>query len=98
MKITSDVVVVMSCMQVTSESPVGTTDSRSTTVVMLVSSNHSSDGLLTVITELQLVASASYPMSRLGCRANGVRIRTVTFSTSLLPGNTHIDLFFLFRL
>ena len=73
-------------LQVTSESPVA---NKSTTVVMLVNSTRSSDGLLTVVTELQLVASASYPKSHLSCRANGVRARTVTFFTSLLPGNAH---------
>ena len=40
-----------------------------------------------VRTELQLVASALHPISQVSCRANGVRGHTVTFFTSLLPGN-----------
>ena len=76
-------------LQVASNAPLGTTVNKSTTVLTLISSNHSSNGLLTVVTELQLVASASYPKSHLSCRVKGVPIRTeiVTFFTSLLPGN-----------
>ena len=78
-------------LRVTSENPVDTTVNRSTTVVMLVNSTRNSDGLLTVVTELQLVASASYPESQLSCRANGTRanITTLNFSTSWMPGNAH---------
>jgi hypothetical protein len=76
-------------LQVTSDEPAGTTVNKSTTVVTLISSTRSSDGLTTVITELQLTASAMYANSHVSCMANGGYISGITFFTSrsLLPGN-----------
>jgi hypothetical protein len=78
-------------LQLTSGDPAGTTVNKLTTVVTLINSTRSSDGmgLTTVITELQLTADAMYANSHVSCMANGGFIRGVPFFTSrsLLPGN-----------
>jgi hypothetical protein len=79
-------------LQLMSDAPVGTmdTDRRSTTVVTLTNRTQRGNGTVTIVTELQLMASAMYANSRIGCMANGTPIHWVTFFTSLLPGNALI--------
>jgi hypothetical protein len=74
-------------LQVTSDDSAGTTVNKLTTVVTLIRSTRSSDGLTSVITELQLTADTMYANSRVSCMANGGFIRGITFLTSFLPGN-----------
>jgi hypothetical protein len=69
-------------LQITSDDPAGTTVNKLTTVVMLISSTRSSDGLTTVITELQLTADAMYANSHVSCMANGRFVSGITFLTS----------------
>jgi hypothetical protein len=47
------------------------------TVATLINSTRS-NGTVTVVTELQLTASAMYPISHVGCKANGREIQPVT--------------------
>ena len=48
------------------------TDSQNpTTVATLINTTRSSNGEITVVSELQLTASVLYPTSRVRCRANG---------------------------
>ena len=55
-----------------------------TTVVTMINTTHSSDGVITVTTSLQLVASVQYPTSTITCRANGHGPNaTVAFQTSM---------------
>jgi hypothetical protein len=78
-------------LQVTSDDPIGSTDNISTTEATLISGTRSNNGLITVVTELQLTASAMYPISHISCRANDgpMAIRMVTFFTFVLPGNAY---------
>ena len=73
-------------LQLTSNDTEGSTVNNTrnpTTVATLINTTQSSNGEITVVSELQLTASASYPNSRVSCRANGGRIHTVTFQTSI---------------
>jgi hypothetical protein len=68
-------------LQVTSKDSVGSTVHKSTTAVTLISTTQS-NGMITVVTELQLMASAMYPNSRVSCQPNG-RVRVIcTFGKS----------------
>jgi hypothetical protein len=67
-------------LQITSDDPEGTTVNKLTTVATLISSTRSSDGLTTVITELQLTADAMYANSDVGCRANGREVQPIVIT------------------
>ena len=72
-------------LQLTSIDPPGSSTSNQqnpTTVATLINTTHSRDGVTTVTSSLQLVASAQYPTSNITCRANGHgRGATITFQT-----------------
>ena len=76
-------------LQLSSADPIGhnITNSRNpTTVATLINSTHNRNGVITAVSELQLTASAQYPTSNVGCRANGGSFSTITFQTVLLTG------------
>ena len=74
-------------LQLTSDDPLGFSTSNQrdpTTVVTLINTTRSSDGVITVTTSLQLVTSAQYPTSRITCKANGHGPNaTVAFQTTM---------------
>ena len=75
-------------LQLTSADPPGFSvpnPRNPTTVATLLNTTRSSDGLITVTSSLQLVASAKYPTSSISCRANGPAgpVETVAFQTSM---------------
>jgi hypothetical protein len=68
-------------LQVTSKDPEGTTDHKLTTAVMLINRTQS-NGMVTIVTELQLIASAMYFSSQVGCKPNGHETVMIAFRKS----------------
>lgn len=80
-------------LQLTSDHPIGYTANDTwnpTTVATLISTSTRRSNVVvtvTVVSELQLIASARYPISNVSCGANGRGpVSTVTFQTILFPG------------
>jgi hypothetical protein len=68
-------------LQLTSIDPVGTTANKSTTVVTLTNRTRN-NGITTIVTQLELIASAMYPDSRVSCKPNGLVRVISTFGKS----------------
>lgn len=86
-------------LQLTSTDPVNHTETsrrRSTTVATLLNTTRS-NGVVTVVSELQFIASAQYSTSHVSCKANGRGpTETVTFRTIMRsPGKPLINYYVL---
>jgi hypothetical protein len=68
-------------LQLMSDAPVGTTVNQSTTVAILTKHTQS-NRIITIVTQLQLIASAMYPDSRVSCQPNGLVRVISTFGKS----------------